>query len=233
MASPPTARSLLAALQAERPRFHAASAAEQGDAGRWDWSIRPQVLEFLADLDTPLEATLETGCGYTTVLLAARSRRHHAVTPVGGEIRLIRDWAEAHGLPMGHVMHLDGPSQDVLPRIQLPPLDLILVDGDHAFPAPFIDWYYTADRLRPGGLLLIDDIHLRACRMLDSFLRTETARWQACTRLGNTSVWRRRDNRPVARGVTHGEQPFAQEIRSVSWAMGRVRNAARAALKGA
>ena len=22
--------------------------------------------------------------------------------------------------------------------------DLVLIDGDHAFPMPFIDWYYTA-----------------------------------------------------------------------------------------
>jgi hypothetical protein len=39
-------------------------------------------------------------------------------------------------------------------------LDLVLIDGDHAFPASFIDWYYTAEQVKLGGYVIVDDTNL-------------------------------------------------------------------------
>ena len=36
-------------------------------------------------------------------------------------------------------------------------------------PAPFIDFWFAGGRLVPGGLLVVDDTHLRACRVLADF----------------------------------------------------------------
>ena len=42
-------------------------------------------------------------------------------------------------------------SQDYLPTAELLALDLVLIDGDWSFPVPFIDWYYTPDKLKVGA----------------------------------------------------------------------------------
>lgn len=49
----------------------------------------------------------------------------------------------------------------------------MLIDGSHSFPSVFIDWYYTADKLRVGGWLVIDDTAIWTVRVLRDFLRSE------------------------------------------------------------
>jgi hypothetical protein len=53
----------------------------------------------------------------------------------------------------------------------------MLVDGDHAFPLPFIDWYYTADHLAVGGFMVIDDIQLITGRLLADFMDADP-KWE-------------------------------------------------------
>jgi predicted O-methyltransferase YrrM len=205
----PTSADLLDALRRDRPSFH--HAAYDQPAGARNWSISDPVLEWLAR-DLPQGgSTLETGAGYSTVLFAARSARHTAISFTTDEMRLIRAWCDAQGLPTGHVTHHAGGSQKILPGLDLPALDCVLIDGDHAFPAPMIDWYYTADRLKPGGFLLNDDLHLRSCLILDQFLEGEAraGRWRKVAILKNTSVWQRLTEDSVHQG--HADQPFARE----------------------
>lgn len=52
-------------------------------------------------------------------------------------------------------------------------LDLVLVDGSHSFPLPFIDWFYAQGALRDGGVLVIDDVQIWTGRVLRDFLRAE------------------------------------------------------------
>ena len=206
---PLSAASLLEPLRRDRPNFHHASYDQP--AGARNWSISDPVLEWLARDLPPGGTTLETGAGYSTVLFAARSARHIAISFTPDEMRLIRAWCDAHGLTTSHVTHHAGGSQKILPRLDLPMLDCVLIDGDHAFPAPMIDWYYTADRLKPGGFLLNDDLHLRSCLLLDQFLdgEAEAGRWRRVARLKNTSVWQRIAADRVHQG--HADQPFARE----------------------
>jgi hypothetical protein len=53
------------------------------------------------------------------------------------------------------------------------PLDLVLIDGGHGFPTPFIDWFYTAGSIRVGGVVVIDDAHLWTGAVLKEFLLAE------------------------------------------------------------
>jgi predicted O-methyltransferase YrrM len=216
----PAPASLLAALRAERPRFHHASYDEP--AGARDWSISDPVLQWLATELPEGGTTLETGLGYSTVLFAARSARHIALSYTVDEIRLIAAWCAAHGQATAHVQHHAGRSQDILPTLGLPTLglptlglptlDCVLIDGDHAFPVPYMDFYHTADHLKPGGFLLNDDLHLRSCMVLDRFLEGEAkaGRWRKVTRLKNTSVWQRVAAESMIR-QTHKTQPFSRE----------------------
>lgn len=205
---------MLAALKQERPRFHHASYA--APAGARSWAISDPVLEWLAANLPEGGTTLETGAGYSTVLFAARSARHIALSYTADEMRLIGEWCAAHGLATDHVEHHAGRSQDFLPRLEIPLLDCVLIDGDHSFPVPYFDWYYTADRLKPGGLLLNDDLHLRSCLVLDQFLEGEASagRWRRTARLKNTSVWQRLTEESVVL-QNHSAQPFSREWSAV------------------
>ncbi len=39
-----------------------------------------------------------------------------------------------------------------------------------SFAVPFIDWHYTADKLVPGGFMIVDDIQLVTGRLLADFM---------------------------------------------------------------
>jgi predicted O-methyltransferase YrrM len=207
---PPSAETLLDALRSERPRFH--HFGFDKPAGTHSWAISDPVLEWLASTLPRGGSTLETGAGASTVLFANASRQHIALSFSPDEMRLIAAWCAAKGQPVDHVTHHAGASQRILPTLDLPPLDCVLIDGDHAFPAPYIDWYFTAEHLKPGGFLLNDDLHLRACLILDRFLEGEArrGRWRRVARLHNTSVWQRVTDQTVTR-LGHGDQPFAGE----------------------
>src|SRR6185503_19887034 len=66
-----------------------------------------------------------------------------------------------------------GKSEKILPCLETNELDLLLIDGEHAFPTPFIDWYYTADRLRVGGVIIVDNTQLWTGQVLKRFLLEE------------------------------------------------------------
>jgi predicted O-methyltransferase YrrM len=72
-------------------------------------------------------------------------------------------------------------SQDWLPRVDLPDLDLVLVNGGHAFPVPFLDWYYGAEKLKVGGLMVVDNTHLPTGTRLADFMGVDP-RWDPIVR---------------------------------------------------
>jgi hypothetical protein len=48
-----------------------------------------------------------------------------------------------------------------------------LLDGKHAFPWPMVDWFYTAEKLRLGGIMLIDDVAMKSVSILADFMRVD------------------------------------------------------------
>jgi hypothetical protein len=68
-------------------------------------------------------------------------------------------------------------SEKVLPQLEIGELDLLLIDGAHGFPLPFIDWYYGASKLKIGGILIIDDTQVWTGHVLKMFLSGEPE-WQ-------------------------------------------------------
>lgn len=78
----------------------------------------------------------------------------------------------------------------MLPTLPKRELDLFFIDGGHGFPTPMIDWYYGAWRLRRGGFVVIDDIHLSAVRLLLDYLDADL-RWNAAERTGKWAAYER------------------------------------------
>jgi predicted O-methyltransferase YrrM len=194
-------RDVLAALHRERPRFHGPAS-----AAAVNLRLHREALDLLAEhLDHGMR-TLETGSGSSTTLFAAAGAHHTAISPLTEEHGRIRAWLSEQGVDAAGIGFVAAASQDVLPRLAPDPLDVVLIDGDHAFPAPFIDWYYTAEHVKVGGLVIVDDTNVVTGAILRDFLAAERQRWALVADLKKTSAFRKLCS-PSVRGVGWWEQP--------------------------
>lgn len=153
------------------------AAAKLTSAGLTCYGIGPEVLSFIADSISEGSRTLETGAGCSTLVFAIRGSDHIAVTPSRPEIALIIQYAAQREIPLGKVRFVPESSDRYLPRCAAEGLDLVLLDGKHAFPWPIIDWFFTADRLRKGGVMVIDDVQMRSVAILAEFMGVDPG-WQ-------------------------------------------------------
>jgi hypothetical protein len=113
-------------------------------------ALTQEPLEALRDVLSPGMRTLETGCGGA--------------------------FCADHDISLESVDFLLGSSDVVLPGWN-ESLDLVLVDGAHRMPYPFIDWHYVAGPLQVGGKFLLDDVPIPTVHLLYEFLQRE-AEWQ-------------------------------------------------------
>ncbi len=162
-------------------------------------TINPPVLQMLEDLlPRPLNWSMETGCGKSTILLSHFSLNHLVFT--------YDDRSEAHSsvayfaeCPLfrpEHVTTVFGSTQATLPRFQFgEPIDLAFLDGPHAYPFPELEYFYVYPHLRPGGLLVIDDIHIPTIHRLHTFLREDSMFELICVEM--TTAFFRRTSAPT------------------------------------
>ena len=212
---------LLARLWAEQPKLFVHGAGtlcidHSGLDGQEEaWPLSPGVLEWIATNLPEGATTLETGCGYSTMVFAICGARHTAIAPDYQQHGRIVRWCEEHGVSSANLRLLDARSQDVLPGLECDPLDLVLIDGCHAFPAPFIDWYYTAEKVKEGGVVIIDDCQLVTGKVLAEFLMAEKGRWALLCWIGKTVLFRKTTSAPVAAGIEWIDQPYCAKQVSV------------------
>lgn len=154
------------------------------------WTLDEQALDFLDGHIRPGMRTLETGAGMSTVLFALRGAEHTAIVPVAEEAERIRAHCARAGIPTGQLTFVIDTSERALPALVRHELDIVLVDGRHGFPAPMIDWFYTAPMLRVGGLLLLDDTQLWPVRVVRDVVATEPE-WELIDELPRTTVFRK------------------------------------------
>ncbi len=196
----------LESLFRERPKFHG-----REKAGTEHYPIGDDVLKWVFENLAPGSVTLETGCGYSTVVFSMISGHHTVISPFPQEHELIKKWCLSRGLPVEHIEFIASFSQEVIHTLgnrDEQDLDMVLVDGDHAFPAPFIDWYYTADRIIQGGYFLVDDTQLITGKILKDFLLAENQRWKCEIEMGKTTVFKKMVSSPAARGIPWIKQPY-------------------------
>jgi len=105
-------------------------------------------------------ATLETGAGASTIVFAASGAEHETVTPSQAEADRILAECERRGISTERLTFRIGSSADVLYNWQPRPLDVVLVDGAHAFPYPTLDWWFLHPHVKTGGLMLLDDAYM-------------------------------------------------------------------------
>jgi precorrin-6B methylase 2 len=140
----------------------------------WD-SMAPSALSAIAERGRgrPLFATAETGCGGSTILLSHLSRQHTVFAIEGGN-RTISELSRHPDLKRECVEFVEGETKETLPRYRFEnPLDLVLLDGPHAYPLPQIEYAYLFPRLRKDGWLIIDDLQIPSVHELFRFLKQE------------------------------------------------------------
>jgi hypothetical protein len=158
--------SLTDELRASRPSLH-------GQAEFW--GLAWQALAFIERTVQPGMATIETGAGASTIVFAARAADHEVVTPSADEAERIRAECERRGISTERLRFRIGSSAEVLKAWEPRPLDLVLVDGAHAFPYPTLDWWFLAPHLKIGGLMLLDDAYMPPVAAVVDHLRTSPA----------------------------------------------------------
>lgn len=129
----------------------------------------------------PARQTLEVGLGLglgTLSLCAAlldvgHPQGHHTVIEAvpgdfgGAGTRALQDSGAA-----GLVEQIHAESQLALPRLVDAgrAFDLALIDGDHRFEGVFIDLCFADRLVRPGGLVIVDDLWMPAVRHAVSYV---------------------------------------------------------------
>jgi hypothetical protein len=155
------------------------------------WGISLRLARFLDSQLTPQSTTLETGAGLSTILFLRRGiARHISITPYEAELKAVTAYCADVGIGTTALQAVCASSQRYLPSAALPPLDLVLIDGAHAFPAPFLDWFYTAEALKVGGLMVVDDLPLVTGTILADFMGADE-RWEQVLRDGRFAVYRK------------------------------------------
>lgn len=194
-----------------QPRLHAHYDGDQLISEEYyNWSIDRDILNWIVQNVDANSRTLETGCGYSTITFAIAESEHTVISPISAEHNSISAWCAQNEIDLSKVNFIATPSQDVIHSLPQTLLDVVLIDGDHAFPAPFIDWYYTAERVKCDGFLIVDDTQLITGRILHEFLCKEAGRWDLEIEFGNTSIFRRITTKPMIKGIWWDLQPYCQ-----------------------
>jgi predicted O-methyltransferase YrrM len=161
------------------------------------WSTERACYELIASRCPPGARTLETGLGVSTALFLSLGARHTCVVPSDDEVEALRRYCEDRDIST-HGLRVElGRSEDVLPRLETEPLDVVLIDGAHGFPTPMIDWFYGASRLRRGGVVVVDDLQLPAVGIMADFLDADP-RWQPVGRTDKWAAFERLSEGPLA-----------------------------------
>lgn len=146
---------------------------EEGSGKMTSWQLSDQVLHFINKNINENSVTLETGAGISTILFALKSSHHTCINPSQEQVDRIKEYCHSHQISTDKIDFQVDFSEKVLPSLDINNIDLILIDGSHAFPIPFIDWYYTYRQLKVGGKMIIDDTQLWTGLVLKQFLTLE------------------------------------------------------------
>lgn len=137
----------------------------------WD-AMAPAALSAIMKRG-PFRFSAETGCGGSTIILSQLSERHVAFA-IEGENRTISKLREHPSLKPGTVIFVEGETRQTVPSYHTPAqLDLLLLDGPHAYPLPQVEFAYLFPRVRVGGWIAIDDIQIPSVHELFRFLKRD------------------------------------------------------------
>lgn len=180
------------AVIADRPRLH-----RTRDGSPKDGGLNPlmgeRFIEALEPIDRPRIA--ETGTGVSTLIfLCLDPAVVISVSPAADVHERTREEATARGIDLAPARFVDNRSEAALPILALVEgveLDAAFIDGNHGWPAVFVDFCYLNRMLRPGGLLFIDDVQVYAVAQLVCLLRQQQPHYEFVRLDGKMATFRK------------------------------------------
>jgi predicted O-methyltransferase YrrM len=181
---------------------------------RWEESAPPNTGGFesthLAKLRTFFEHNLpnrasiiETGAGNTTIFFLMLSPQSLVtIDPSLGTHSVVTAYCSKHEIDMSALEAIVARSEDTLPRLaeaRAGTFDFALIDGDHSWPAVFVDFHFMNRLLRRGGYFMIDDVQLHSVGELVRFLLEEPG-FKKVLDLGKALVFEKTDDAAYPRG---------------------------------
>jgi hypothetical protein len=153
------------ALLTDLPKLHVWGG--QARIGGLNQTIGNRIITELDALESP--HVLETGAGASTLLFLCLEPR--ALTSIAPDDSLqvrILDEAKSRGIAADSLRFFCDRSEVVLPRLadERETIDAGLIDGNHGWPAVFVDFCYINRMLRNGGILFVDDVQLHSVGQL-------------------------------------------------------------------
>jgi precorrin-6B methylase 2 len=123
----------------------------------------------------PFRRSAETGCGGSTIVLSHASD-HHVAFAIEGTDETITQLRKQSDLRTENLTIVEGESKETVPDYRFDcELDLVLLDGPHAYPLPQIEFTYLFPQVKVGGWLVVDDVHIPSVYELVHFLRKESS----------------------------------------------------------
>ena len=142
--------------------------------------------------------SLETGSGKSTLLMSHIFQKHFVFAVNAGNS--ISNVKNSNLLRKGVVEFIEGPTQLTLPKFSINyNLDCVLLDGPHGYPFPDLEYYFLYPLLRPGGLLIIDDIHIPSIRRMWDILSVDSM-YEKVEIYGNTGFLKK-TNQPTTNPI--------------------------------
>jgi predicted O-methyltransferase YrrM len=166
-------------ILSDRPFVHHDRHGEPKDGG-----LNRQMGErFIAELSTIEKPRVaETGSGLSTLMFASLDAGLViSISPAPDLHERINAEAQGRGIDMSAVRFVDDRSETALPLLALVEgveIDAGFIDGNHGWPAVFVDFCYLNRMLRPGGLMFIDDVQVYAVAQLVCLLREQTPHYE-------------------------------------------------------
>jgi hypothetical protein len=165
-------------------------------AGTFHQKGLEKLVEHAGGLD--IQYSVETGTGKTTLLFSHLSG-HHTVfakddSGDGDSLQVVR---ECPILQRAKVEFVVGPTQRTLPNYEFKnKLQLVLIDGPHAYPFAELEYYYLYPQVCAGGLLVLDDIHIPTIFNMFRFLR-EDRMFELVEVVKTTAFFKRTSEHPL------------------------------------
>jgi precorrin-6B methylase 2 len=120
--------------------------------------------------------SVETGCGASTICFSNRSASHRVYClddrdDANGSVPFV---LQSKDYNKKNVKFVFGPTQKTLFEQPLDrDVDVVLIDGPHAYPFPDVEYFAFYPRLKEGGVLIVDDIVLPTIHNLFRFLEQD------------------------------------------------------------
>jgi hypothetical protein len=152
-------------LLTDLPKLHVWGG--QARVGGLNQTIGNRIIAELESLDSP--HVLETGAGASTLLfLCLEPRALTSIAPDDSLRTRIFEEAKSRGIGTDTLRFFCDRSEVVLPRLaeEHETIDAGLIDGNHGWPAVFVDFCYMNRMLRDGGVLFVDDVQLHSVGQL-------------------------------------------------------------------